>query len=1033
MVAPTSVAPEAARPPFTGGWLRMLPVMVLAVGLVVTIGSWLAARARLQSRLQRELAQDADNKIRILLERQSRYNEGLTSLANILGQLDTITPAHLSSLGGALERRQVGLSRLEWIPRVAASDRAAIEQWARGQGSVGFTIRDEPTPGDSAPAAERMEYFPVLLAEPPGPLGLDLAATPLRDVFGQILETGVEVIVLPVPQPDVPVVRSFDAIFPVFRSGSPTNTAEGRRRALRGFLRAEFDVPQLMGHAFAATPALGLDTLVTDVSSRGSHRLYYHASRLRTPQELAVPDSASLTGGMLIEREMSVANRLWRLQFRTAPQWFRDRNSHEPVLTLTSGLVVTGLLSLGAWRLRHRMNLVERVVERRTGELQLANQQLAFEAHRQTRLAGELARSQSSLLAAQRATHSGSWEADLLKDTLTWSSETYRIFGVDPATFRPGRASFFAMVLPEDHEKIRVGTDSALVNHTYYRIDYRIRRPDGGVRVLQQHAEVMRDDHDRPIRLVGAVQDVTEHHQAQQALLEERRLLRTLIDAIPDAIYAKNREGRFLLHNTANLRLLQLHNHEDAIGKTVFDIVPTEIARQYHADDQQVIETGESLLNREEPFELPDGTKGWFLTTKIPLHDETGRIVGLVGVSRDITDRKLVEAQRHALDRQLQDTARLESLGVLAGGIAHDFNNLLTGIIGHAGLALLEVPPTSTAGQSIQELQNSAERAADLCRQMLAYAGKGRLIVRRLDLNRLVRETTGLLQISVSKKAVLKIGGLDAVLPVEADATQLQQIVMNLVINASEAIGDQPGTIRVFTGRTHVDAETLHRAHGVADPVAGDYAFLDVTDDGCGMSEDVLRRIFEPFFTTKFTGRGLGLAATLGIVRGHHGALEVSSEEGRGSRFRLYLPLVAGDVEPPPVTNPSDTAWRGSGRILIIDDESSVREVTALQVQRLGFQATLAEDGRLGLDRYLETPQDFAIVLLDVTMPNLDGTQVLREIHRANPRQRVVLMSGYDQEELVGQHVGGPVRFLMKPFLLDQLRKELRASMETGT
>ena len=401
-----------------------------------------------------------------------------------------------------------------------------------------------------------------------------------------------------------------------------------------------------------------------------------------------------------------------------------------------------------------------------------------------------------------------------------------------------------------------------------------------------------------------------------------------------------------------------------------------------------------------------------------------------IAIERDRADHahRAVERQREMMERKLLETQKLESLGVLAGGVAHDFNNLLTGILGNAGLMRLELPEHSPVQEMLVDIENSALRAADLCKQMLAYAGKGRFVVQRLDLSALVHDSARLLQLSISKGAVLSFD-LVANLPrIQADATQLRQIVMNLVINASEAIGERSGRIVVTTGLMTADRAYLTETYLSPDLPEGDYVFIEVSDNGAGMSAETRARIFDPFFTTKFTGRGLGLAAVLGIVRGHRGALKVYTEPGRGTSFKLLLPCVDGLAENTGVAAGHAPRWTGEGTVLIVDDEETVRTVASRMLKAHGFEVVLAADGREALARFREQAGRFRLVLLDLTMPHLNGEETFRELRQIQPDARVLLMSGFNEQEAINRFTGkGLAGFVQKPFTPESLLAKLQA------
>ena len=474
----------------------------------------------------------------------------------------------------------------------------------------------------------------------------------------------------------------------------------------------------------------------------------------------------------------------------------------------------------------------------------------------------------------------------------------------------------------------------------------------------------------------------------------------------------------------------RLFHHDLAKGAPDFE---GYLAMVHPEDRQKVAATHARLHHGGLPQTIeyrshPErGPVRWFSATmEIPM-PEPGRPAKVVGTVLDITASREAQLEREQFDRKMQETQKLESLGVLAGGIAHDFNNLLTGVIGNASLATMELPPGSPLHPYIDDISRAAMRAADLCKQMLAYSGRGRFVVQRLDLGQLVEETAQMLQISISKKAVLRFHLEKNLPPVDADATQLRQVIMNLVINASEAIGETDGVISLSTGLARVDRAYLAVTLMDASLPEGEYVFLEVADNGSGMEPETLGKIFDPFFTTKFTGRGLGLAAVLGIVRGHRGTLKVSSEPGRGTIFKLLFPAARGTGETPAAAPAAPTAWRGAGTVLVADDEETMRSTLARMLPHLGLEPVLAADGREAVEVFRADPGRFTLVLLDLTMPHLDGEQTFAELRRLRPDVRVVLMSGFDAQEAMLRFTGkGLASFLQKPFTIGELRTVLQ-------
>lgn len=421
----------------------------------------------------------------------------------------------------------------------------------------------------------------------------------------------------------------------------------------------------------------------------------------------------------------------------------------------------------------------------------------------------------------------------------------------------------------------------------------------------------------------------------------------------------------------------------------------------------------------------------WLYFTAARIHDVHGNVIGAIETLEDITERKRAEEDRLELERQVQHAQKLESLGVLAGGIAHDFNNLLAGILGNAELALLDLPVNSGARQSVELIVTTAQRAADLAKQMLAYSGKGRFVITQLNLSDAVKEMAHLLGVSVSKKAAFKYELADDLPPVQADATQIRQVIMNLITNASEAIGEGQGVITISTGVAQCDAAYLASTRLRGQHLEeGTYVFVEVSDNGCGMDESMQEKIFDPFFSTKFTGRGLGLSAVMGIVKGHRGTIEVRSERGRGTSFRVLLPAskATGDVVSD--QQPVRREEKVDGTVLVVDDEAGVRAVTKQLLERKGFHCLAAGNGAIAIEIFRKSAGEISCVILDLTMPDMDGFEVLTELQRIRPDVRVVMSSGYSEQELARRFRDrGVAGFIQKPFRLDALMSAVHEAL----
>jgi PAS domain S-box-containing protein len=500
--------------------------------------------------------------------------------------------------------------------------------------------------------------------------------------------------------------------------------------------------------------------------------------------------------------------------------------------------------------------------------------------------------------------------------------------------------------------------------------------------------------------------------------------LAAIVESSDDAIVSKDLTGIVLTWNRAAERLYG-YAAAEMIGRPMALLLPPD-----RPDEEGIIleqlRTGVRVEHFETVRRRKDGKRIDVSITVSPIFDKQGIIRGASHVARDISERKALETQR-------LHTQKLESLGILAGGVAHDFNNLLTGILGNASLALDAMHPSSPHRRILEECIRAAERAAQLTRQLLAYAGKGRFVTQPVNLSVLVREISTLIQTSIPRKVQVRLELQDQVPLIEADTGQLQQIVMNLVINGAEAIGDNVGLVVCTTGTQAVDEAYIRTLGLDTDGITpGQYVTLEVHDSGCGMDEATIARIFDPFFTTKFTGRGLGLAAVLGIVRGHKGSLKVYSSPGKGSTFKLLFPALPTSA----VVEDSEAAHRelsGNGTVLVVDDEEAVRSTAKNTLEHYGYRAIEVKDGREAVELFRQIADEIALVLLDLTMPYMNGEEVLRELQLIKSDVRVLLSSGFNEVEAVRRFTGkGLAGFLQKPYTSMALAQTIKKILGPG-
>lgn len=468
---------------------------------------------------------------------------------------------------------------------------------------------------------------------------------------------------------------------------------------------------------------------------------------------------------------------------------------------------------------------------------------------------------------------------------------------------------------------------------------------------------------------------------------------------------------------------------------------PGLVRRIVHTDDLPLLAGHcghDGAAGRSEEIEFRilhrDGETRWIAHTCLRVYDDEQTYLGIRTSNRDITARRRAEEEKARLEEQVRTAQKLESLGVLAGGIAHDFNNLLVGVIGNAEMALdADIP--AAVRESLEGIRSAGGRAADLVRQMLAYSGRTLATLRSIDVEAALRESMPLLRAAIGHRIELDLDGALGAPPVEADPAQIQQMAMNLIVNAAESFGDRTGVVRVRIRSLQAGPGFFEGAIFRERSPEGAYVAIEVEDGGCGIAETELPRVFDPFFSTKFTGRGLGLPVVLGIVRAHRGNIRICSTLGRGTCVTVYLPAAeVGRTVAPAPNLPTVASWKGSGLILVIDDEDLVRDVARRMIERLGFQTIAAGDGVEGIRLFRERADEIRAIVLDLTMPRMDGEAALREIRAIRRDVPVILASGFTEWDVSASLRNDPaVLFLQKPFRQPLFADRLRRASEGAT
>ncbi len=635
----------------------------------------------------------------------------------------------------------------------------------------------------------------------------------------------------------------------------------------------------------------------------------------------------------------------------------------------------------------------------------------------------KLAESEAQLDRVIAGAQLGLWDWDVPNQRVAYNQRSAEI--VRRSAGEAAQTSPDAAVHPADCSRVQ----GSLRDHLEGRLpihetEYRIRGEGDEWRWIHSRGSIVtRDSEGRPLRVSGTHVDVTDRKRAEA---EAGRLLK-IIEATTDFILTAGTDGRVIYANAALLRLLGLEELGKLSGRRWDAVFAGEALRIVETD---VVAAVKRTGICQGELTLRDAQGRAIIVSKVAvLHrDEENDVPTVSFVMRDVTRQKQAEVENIENERKMLLIQKSESLGVLAGGIAHDFNNLLTAMLGNASLARLDLADDSPLHGPLVQIEKAATRAAELCQQMLAYAGRSPLSIAEVDVTNLIEETRQLLQVSIGKKTEIDLQLARPLPMIRAAPAQMQQIVMNLVLNAAEAIGEKAGRITIRTQSRPFDAAELNRRFLSAPLAAGPYVQIEVADTGCGMSRETMTRIFEPFFTTKFTGHGLGLAAVMGIVRSHGGGICVESEPGKGSVFSIVFPSVAGSTPSIPVSRTLAPFGRVSGLALVVDDEEHVRNLVVKILTMLGFSVMTAVDGLDALEQFRREAGSLSVVLLDLTMPRMDGEQAFLEMNRMNPGVPVILMSGFSEKLTLDRFATTkPAGFLAKPFDLKTVQSRVLA------
>lgn len=631
----------------------------------------------------------------------------------------------------------------------------------------------------------------------------------------------------------------------------------------------------------------------------------------------------------------------------------------------------------------------------------------------------EIRTNRERYLLATKAARVGVWDWDLTNNTFYIDPNIKQMIGYEDDEIPNDLEIYSQYIHPKDREVVMHAARELLEeNATEYISEHRMLHKDGSYRWFMARGQIIRDTQGKALRMVGTDTDITQGKMAEEALCEEEERYRAVVEQSRDAIFLVDYGTLRILETNPALRNMIGYEADELHQMRLYDFLDHE-QDEINTNIERIIHTGYSDLG-ERKYRHKNGTiiHVHVRVSRIHFHDTEALCI----VAHDITERKKSEKARRDMELRLQQTQKMESLAVMAGGIAHDFNNLLSAIIGNASLALLKQDAGDSVQEFLERIEKSARRASELSRQLLAYAGKTEFIIKPLNLTALVREMTNILRVSISKKARIEFNLDDTIPAIDADQTQIRQIIMNLLINASEALPDGKGTITISTGTTRLHSKDLSKLMLAESIIPGDYVFLELSDSGCGISPKVRKKIFDPYYSTKEGGRGLGLASVLGIVRGHKGAIGLHSEPGKGTSFKIIFHISRHAAAEEHITSPPNHySTTGQGRVLLIDEEKTTRRTTKEMLQQLGFEVLTAsqEDKALRLlKRFKDT---IHVIILDQTRSHKSCTELLAEFN-AIQNNLPVIISSTDADSRYRRLVNDKriAGFLHKPYSFEQ-------------
>jgi len=1003
-----SITPQNLRNLFSPAGITLL------VGLLLSILAFNMARSWENIDIRSEFNRAAENHIAAIKKAIGSNLLVLESLGSFYGASREVDRREFREFVTPILSQNLTIQALEWIPRVPASERSSYEKAAQLEGFPDFQITERQAHGKMVKADQRVEYFPVYFVEPfrgnETALGFDLASNPTRkEALDRSRDSRKMVATARITLVQETGEKYGLLVFrPVFQKGNALDTIAARRKHLEGFVLGVFRIGDIVQSALADLAPAGIDILLYDHSAPvNEDLLYFHGSRTRQKQ-LWWPKAEEALGRseLRYSHTLDVAGRKWSIECSETPYFMAAGRSWQPWLASLALLLCTAIVA------------VYFIVNTRRGaRLSKAYQDLQTEIIERRRSEEALRESEERFRNSFDNAPIGMALVDINERFIRVNHALCNILGYTPDELLSKTVP--AIMHPDDREleseyKMQIfgGTSNG------FRMIKRYIRSDGNIVWGKLSVSPVLDKQKNPLYYIGQLEDITQQKEAETKLQEAEQRYRTFFEQSPDAVVIIDPETTLPIEFNDNVLHLLGYSRKEFSKLKIRNYEAVESPEEI----KQHIE--ESFARGREQFETKMRTKDGRIIDVL----ESIQVIELFGkrvchnIFRDITEQKNLEAQ-------LLQSQKMEAIGTLAGGVAHDFNNLLQAVQGYAELLQSGRNEDDPDYRDLQQIYSAACRASQLTRQLLTFGRKVKSNKQPVDLNHEVRTARDLMDRTIPKMIEIELQLEEDLKRINADPVQIEQILLNLAVNAMDSM-PEGGKLTIATHNTHLDEEYC-KSHVGSRP--GEYVLLTVSDTGHGMSQEILDHIFEPFFTTKKGGRGtgLGLATVYGIVKSHEGYIACTSGSGKGTAFKIFLPVILQVAELQAPQTAEINLQGGTETVLVVDDEDTIRDLGERILTKQGYRVHSAPDGESALAVYRQDGEQIDLVILDMIMPGMGGRKCLETLFKMNPRARVVIASGYSADDPVKEIMEvGAKAFIRKPYQINQLLKVVREVLD---